>query len=117
EREPAFYVLRKPIMCCKRWLPCFFHRGICCGMMIFRSNPDGNKRMNGMVYLDNSATTQPDPEVIRVMSDVMRDIYGNPSSLHGLGGKAERLLKQARETVARILGVSPQSLVFTSGGT
>lgn len=70
-----------------------------------------------MVYLDNSATTQPDPEVIRVMSDVMRDIYGNPSSLHGLGGKAERLLKQARETVARILGVSPQSLVFTSGGT
>lgn len=70
-----------------------------------------------MVYLDNSATTRPDPEVIRVVADVMENVYGNPSSLHGWGGKAERLLKQAREATARILGVSPGSLVFTSGGT
>ncbi|OYD07729.1 cysteine desulfurase family protein [Paludifilum halophilum] len=70
-----------------------------------------------MVYLDNSATTRPDPEVVRVMTDVMKNIYGNPSSLHDLGGKAERLIKQAREAVAKTLGVSPRSLVFTSGGT
>ncbi|MFD1427708.1 cysteine desulfurase family protein [Kroppenstedtia sanguinis] len=70
-----------------------------------------------MVYLDNSATTQPDPEVIRVVADVMKNVYGNPSSLHGWGGKAERLLKQSREATARLLGVSPGSLVFTSGGT
>nr|WP_229751979.1 cysteine desulfurase family protein [Marinithermofilum abyssi] len=70
-----------------------------------------------MVYLDNSATTRPDPEVIRVLSDVMENIYGNPSSLHGLGGKAERLVKQAREAVAKTLGVSPKGIVFTSGGT
>ncbi|PTX65011.1 cysteine desulfurase [Melghirimyces profundicolus] len=70
-----------------------------------------------MVYLDNSATTKPDPEVVRVMTEVMEEIYGNPSSLHGLGGKAERLLKQARERLARLFGVSPRSLIFTSGGT
>ncbi len=70
-----------------------------------------------MVYLDNSATTRPDSEVIRVVADVMENVYGNPSSLHGWGGKAERLLKQAREVTARLLGVSPGSLVFTSGGT
>lgn len=70
-----------------------------------------------MAYLDNSATTRPDPEVIRVMMDVMENVYGNPSSLHGLGGKAERLLKQAREAVAHLLGVPAGTLVFTSGGT
>ncbi|MFC4076646.1 cysteine desulfurase family protein [Salinithrix halophila] len=70
-----------------------------------------------MIYMDNSATTRPDPEVIRVMSEVMENVYGNPSSLHGLGGKAERLVKQARQATAKVLGVSPRSLVFTSGGT
>ncbi|SFS80316.1 cysteine desulfurase family protein [Marininema halotolerans] len=70
-----------------------------------------------MINMDNSATTQPDPEVIRVVADVMQNIYGNPASLHGLGGKAERLVKQAREVVAHALGVSPGSIIFTSGGT
>ncbi|MDR6224955.1 cysteine desulfurase family protein [Desmospora profundinema] len=70
-----------------------------------------------MIYLDNSATTRMDPEVVQVMTDVMRNIYGNPSSLHGLGGKAERLVTQARQALARTLDVSPSSLVFTSGGT
>lgn len=70
-----------------------------------------------MIYLDNSATTRINPEVVRVMTDVMQNIYGNPSSLHGVGGKAERLVTEARRALAAVLGVSPSSLVFTSGGT
>ncbi|PTM59360.1 cysteine desulfurase family protein [Desmospora activa] len=70
-----------------------------------------------MIYLDNSATTRINPEVVRVMTDVMQNIYGNPASLHGLGGKAERLVTQARRALADTLRVSPSSLVFTSGGT
>lgn len=70
-----------------------------------------------MVYLDNSATTRTDPEVIRVMADVMEKVYGNPSSLHGIGDKAHRLIGEAREAVARTLGVQPREIVFTSGGT
>lgn len=70
-----------------------------------------------MIYLDNSATTRPLPEVVRVVSDVMENIYGNPSSLHGIGLKAERLLAQARQIVAAQLGVGEAEIVFTSGGT
>ncbi|SDW09852.1 cysteine desulfurase [Marininema mesophilum] len=70
-----------------------------------------------MIDMDNSATTRPDPEVVRVVTDVMKNVYGNPASLHGLGGKAERLVKQAREVIAKELGVSPASMIFTSGGT
>lgn len=70
-----------------------------------------------MIYLDNSATTQTDPAVVQVMGDVMREVYGNPSSLHGIGAKAERLLEQARKVIADTLGGSPQEIIFTSGGT
>lgn len=70
-----------------------------------------------VIYLDNSATTRPLPEVVRVVSDVMENIYGNPSSLHGIGLKAERLLAQARQIAAEQLGVTESEIVFTSGGT
>lgn len=70
-----------------------------------------------MLYLDNSATTAPYPEVVEAVSEVMRDIYGNPSSLHRLGLEAERLLHKARETVAAHFGIEAEQIVFTSGGT
>lgn len=70
-----------------------------------------------MIYLDNSATTQPLPDVINVVRDVMDNIYGNPSSLHRLGLEAERLLTQARRIAAEQLGVIDTEIVFTSGGT
>ena len=70
-----------------------------------------------MIYLDNSATTHPLPDVIRVVQDVMDNIYGNPSSLHRLGLEAERLLTQARQIAAEQLGVLKSEIVFTSGGT
>ncbi|SFJ07521.1 cysteine desulfurase family protein [Thermoflavimicrobium dichotomicum] len=70
-----------------------------------------------MIYLDNSATTKTHPDVISVMTDVMNNIYGNPSSLHGLGVKAERLVEQARRVIAKKLDCHPSEILFTSGGT
>ncbi len=69
------------------------------------------------VYLDNSATTQ----VCRAAADkayeLMTKTYGNPSSLHTMGYQAEQELTAARRAVAKLLGVQPEELYFTSGGT
>ncbi|MFC0298777.1 cysteine desulfurase family protein [Geobacillus jurassicus] len=70
-----------------------------------------------MIYLDNSATTKPFPEVVDSFVAVATNYFANPSSLHGLGMKAERLLTQAREQIAAMLRVKPNEIVFTSGGT
>jgi cysteine desulfurase len=69
------------------------------------------------VYLDNSATTRISPEGAAAMHEVLEEVYGNPSSLHRLGVKAERKLKEAREILADILRVTPGEIFFTSGGT
>ncbi|WP_232700127.1 cysteine desulfurase family protein [Brevibacillus daliensis] len=70
-----------------------------------------------MIYLDNSATTQPDPQVIETMKRTMETFYGNPSSLHRMGVEAENVLKQARQIAAQALGKKPSEIYFTSGGT
>jgi len=69
------------------------------------------------VYLDNSATTRPYPEVVGAVVGAMEEHYGNPSSLHKKGVEAGRLVTQAREAVAASLGVGPGEIVFTGGGT
>lgn len=69
------------------------------------------------VYLDNSATTRPYPEVSSEMQRVMLEKYGNPSSLHRRGSEGERLLQYSRQVLAEILGVSDSEIIFTSGGT
>lgn len=73
--------------------------------------------MSREIYLDNGATTRPYDEVIDYISQINRNQYGNPSSLHTKGIEAEKLLRSARETVARSLGVSDKEIYFTSGGT
>ena len=70
-----------------------------------------------IIYLDNNATTQPLPEVIETVARHLKDSYGNPSSRHGLGRKARRVLEDSREQVATILGALPSEVTFTSGGT
>jgi cysteine desulfurase len=70
-----------------------------------------------MIYFDNSATTKPYPEVLDSFIKVSNEYYGNPSSLHGLGGRSEQLLTQARAQIASILKVNPSEIYFTSGGT
>lgn len=69
------------------------------------------------VYLDNNATTAIDPEVLAVLEDAMREIYGNASSIHREGQTARRVIENARESVAQLIGATARELVFTSGGT
>jgi len=69
------------------------------------------------VYLDHAATTPADPRVVEAMMPYFTEIYGNPSSAHSFGRKAEFAVETARETVARILNCKPSEIVFTSGGS
>ncbi len=73
--------------------------------------------MDREVYLDNSATTKPYPEVIESMVEMLKDNYGNPSSLHTKGIQAEKAVKSARDIIARTLDVKSNEIYFTSGGT
>ncbi|PAQ16577.1 cysteine desulfurase NifS [Bacillaceae bacterium SAOS 7] len=70
-----------------------------------------------MIYFDNSATTKPYKEALAAFLKVNEQFFGNPSSLHQLGLEAEQLLTGARRQVASLIGVKPEELLFTSGGT
>jgi cysteine desulfurase len=70
-----------------------------------------------MIYFDNSATTKPYKEVLDAFVKVSSEFFGNPSSLHGLGIQAEKLLSHARSQVANLLEVKQTEIYFTSGGT
>ena len=69
-----------------------------------------------MIYFDNSATTKPYPALQSYVT-VAGKYFGNPSSIHSLGGEAERLLTQSRTIAPRLLRVKPSEIIFTSGGT
>ena len=69
------------------------------------------------VYFDNSATTRTDENVIELMTKIMRDDFGNPSSKHMKGVESEKYLTYAKNTLAKLLKVSPAEIFFTSGGT
>jgi len=69
------------------------------------------------VYLDNNATTPVLPAVFAAMAPCFLEHFGNASAIYGGGRDALAALKQARESVARLLGCSPLEVVFTSGGT
>lgn len=70
-----------------------------------------------MIYLDNSATTRPAPEVVDVVNECLTVGWGNPSSPHHFGLRAEERLEQARRQVAASLSAQPEEIIFTSGGT
>ncbi|MGN6711706.1 cysteine desulfurase family protein [Anaerocolumna jejuensis] len=69
------------------------------------------------IYLDNAATTRPYDSVRRIVSETLDSDYGNPSSMHGMGVKAERYVKEAAEIIAKNLKAEPKEIIFTSGGT
>lgn len=69
------------------------------------------------VYLDNSATTKCLPDVAKLMTQIMCEEYGNPSSMHTKGVEAEKHVQKAKETIARLLKVQEKEILFTSGGT
>ena len=72
---------------------------------------------NKHIYLDHSATTPVDAEVIAAMSSAMSEGWGNPSSTHADGRNAKFLIEEARERVAGLMNSSPDEIHFTSGGT
>jgi len=73
--------------------------------------------MPSAVYLDNNATTAVAPEVLEAMMPYLKDLYGNPSSIHTFGGQVMADVEAAREHLAALLGARPGEIIFTSCGT
>jgi cysteine desulfurase len=69
------------------------------------------------IYLDNAATTPMHPEVISVMTQMMQEEYGNPSSTHAHGRIVRTHIEEARKKIAGYLNCTPGEIFFTSGGT
>ncbi len=69
------------------------------------------------VYFDNNATTAVAPEVVDEMLPYLREHFGNPSSMYGMARRTAAKIREARERVAALLGVSSEEIVFTSCGT
>lgn len=72
---------------------------------------------NARIYLDHAATTPIDPRVLDTMVRVYREAWGNPSSIYLEGQQAHKVLDDARQTAAHLLGVQAREIVFTGGGT
>ncbi len=69
------------------------------------------------IYLDHGATSPTRPEVIDLMTDVMRSQWGNPSSLHWWGERSTMAIERSRLQVASLINADPEGIIFTSGGT
>ena len=70
-----------------------------------------------MIYADNAATTAMSEAAINTMISLIKDTYGNPSSLYSFGQTAKEVLEKAREDIAGIIGADPREIIFTSGGS
>ena len=70
-----------------------------------------------VIYVDNNATTQVAPEVIKEIRPYFNEFYGNPSSMHSFGGQVGRKLLEARADVAALIGADPEEIIFTGCGT
>ncbi len=69
------------------------------------------------LYFDSASTTRVYPEVVKSMSKIMLDDYGNPSSSHALGDKASKIVLDSRTKIARSIGAKTHEILFTSGTT
>ncbi|XYI03220.1 cysteine desulfurase family protein [Sorangium sp. So ce1128] len=70
-----------------------------------------------VIYLDWNATTPPHPEVLAAMQAAAEVAWANPASVHGPGRRARAFIEQAREAVARLIGLDARDVTLTSGGT
>ena len=73
--------------------------------------------MRVRIYFDYNATTPMAPEAANAVVRVMRDVYGNASSIHHFGQQAKATMDEARSAIAALLHADPSEIVFTSGGT
>lgn len=70
-----------------------------------------------MIYLDNAATTHLDNEVLEAMLPYLKQEYGNPSAIYGIGKQASEAIDEARRKVAKAIGADLEEIYFTSGGS
>ncbi len=70
-----------------------------------------------MIYADNAATTRMSEAAINTMVSVMKETYGNPSSLYSIGQRAKEVLEQSREDIADVINADVREIYFTSGGS
>lgn len=70
-----------------------------------------------MIYLDNAATTSLSKKALETFVSVSQEVYGNPSSIHTFGRRANHILRQARKDIAQSLQVQTDQIIFTSGGS
>ena len=80
-------------------------------------NTSPERRLDPCHYLDNAATTAIRPAALDVMIPLLESGYGNPSGAHRMAREANRVLDDARETIAEVVGAEPGQVVFTGGGT
>lgn len=73
--------------------------------------------MGGLIYLDNAATTQVEPEVLDAMIPYFTEYYGNPSAIYTFAGKAKSAIEEARKILAEGIGAEPEEIFFTGGGS
>lgn len=69
------------------------------------------------IYVDHAATSPMHPKVIDVMTTVMKNQFGNPSSIHAFGREARHIIDEARDVLAKSINAKPNEIIFTSGGT
>lgn len=69
------------------------------------------------IYLDHAATSPMHPAVIEKMAETMGAVFGNPSSIHGIGRCARKYLDEARTVIAKSIGAKDREIIFTSGGS
>ena len=70
-----------------------------------------------MHYFDHSSTTPIHPDVLKLINEIQKNNYGNPSSIHKKGRIARSLIEKSREKIANAIGTEPTKIIFTSGGT
>lgn len=70
-----------------------------------------------MIYLDNSATTKPDEQIMKAFVLANERFYANPASLHEMGVESNKLLSRSRQQVADVLNTNEEHIIFTSGGS
>src|SRR5215472_7973154 len=71
----------------------------------------------GVIYLDHAATTPVHPEVLEAMLPYLREVHGNPSSVHAAGRAARSAVDGARDVLAAALGCASREIIFTGSGT
>jgi cysteine desulfurase NifS len=86
-----------------------------CGPQLAPARP--RRKPVRRVYLDNNATTPPDPAVVEAMLPFFGSTSGNPSSLHSAGQEARAAIEEARRKVASLIGTRPRRIVFTGSGS